>query len=233
MFIFRFEKSKTKVIVSIKDQNSDSYGECFSITDDGLEYKGYFGFSADNFDDQHVNDIDLYSLNVYNTGGNTDYNRTIRGDKEINPSVRASEDIMHKYKGNQDTIMSQKVNLSNDKAKNSSLTTVNINKTDSNVDLMVKFRQLENVYRQHVYDFEKNVASLDANTAQIIEFNKQKAYNMSLTFQNIDKKTQSLYTERMIPMKEETPIKDERSDLLKNTIYDLDQKIGEVMLIII
>ena len=170
---------------------------------------------------------------MYNTGENTDYNRTIRGDKEINPSVRASEDIMHKYKGNQDTVMSQKVDLSNEKAKNSGLTTVTINKTDSNVDLMVKFRQLENVYRQHVYDFEKNVASLDANTAQIIEFNKQKAYNMSLTFQNIDKKTQSLYTERIIPKKEETPIKDERSDLLKNTIYDLDQKIGKVILIII
>lgn len=218
------------MIISIKNQNSDVYGECFSITNDGLKYKGYFGFSADNFDEEHVNDIDLYSLKVYNTDGNTDFNKSLRGDKEIDPSILTSKDLFHRYRTKLGGINSKRVNL-NDNIEDSKVSTVTVEVNDSNVDLMVKFRELEKVYRDHVDGFEENIASLDANTAQIIEFNKQKVYNMSLTFQNIDKKTQNLYSDRMVS-KEVAPPKDARVDALKDAISSLDQKIGLRFLLI-
>lgn len=225
--IFRLEKTHKQINVFIKDPQSGTFAKCFGIMNDGLEYKGYFAFSADNFDEQHVNDINLYSLNVYNTGGEK-IEKSLRDDREINIDAKGSQDLLHKYQANQDGVNTMKVDL-RDKdepgKKGRSSNIKDIKKEDQNIEIMTKFREIQKSYVEHVDNFQKNIASIDSNTAQMIEFNKQKAQNMSLHYQNFDKKAQGLYQARVGHTQQGATVGNEKTNKLRDMIYSLDQKI--------
>jgi hypothetical protein len=71
-----------------------------------LKFRGYLGFTADNYDEQHVNDIDINSILVYNRDPDS-----YKGDyKERNYDMQSvkgitAQDLLHKYKKlNQDIL---------------------------------------------------------------------------------------------------------------------------------
>ncbi|CAI2365523.1 unnamed protein product [Moneuplotes crassus] len=244
----RLEKSHKKVKVSIKDPSTGNYGECFSISNDGLAYKGYFGFSTDNFDEQHVNDINLYSLNVFNIGGQK-VEKSLMNDQEINTDAKKGRDILHKYTADKDGVNRMKVDLRNRENQSGRSSSQNaqkgskdgqntgeawqdwsgVSKASESSEIMVNFRHIQAKYQEHVNEFQKNIASIDANTAQIIEFNKQKAWNMSANYKAMERKGQELYQSRAgLQPQQNQNNNNEEADKLKDMIYNLDVKIAAI-----
>eukprot|EP00343_Euplotes_focardii_P005168 CAMPEP_0205811800 /NCGR_PEP_ID=MMETSP0205-20121125/16080_1 /ASSEMBLY_ACC=CAM_ASM_000278 /TAXON_ID=36767 /ORGANISM="Euplotes focardii, Strain TN1" /LENGTH=409 /DNA_ID=CAMNT_0053091493 /DNA_START=125 /DNA_END=1351 /DNA_ORIENTATION=+ len=233
----RLDKKNDRVSVMIKAQNTEEYGHCFSIMNEGLKHKGYFGFTADNFDEQHVNDIDLYSFQVFDSNPKEDTSKSIRGDAEYNPNVNKAQDLLHKYHAkNRKEIFKNRPERQDQKSedtnqnepKDNVVTIFTISKDEQNTELMSKMKDLEYMYKESVNIFQKQVAGLDANTAQIIEFNKQKATNMSKSFDNVERKVQDVYTAKLGENKPQEPAKNERIDGLRDMVINLDQKIAQI-----
>lgn len=175
-----------------------------------------------------MNDTNIYSLDVFNIGDQK-VEKSLMDDKEVNIKAKKTRDILHKYKTDRDGVNTMRVDLRDQESQGKKTFKENIKeikKDDQNVDIMVNFRHIQTKYQEHVNEFEKNIASIDANTAQIIEFNKQKAFNMSSTYKAMERKGQELYQSRVapqIPQNQEN--NNEQSKKLRDMIYNLDVKI--------
>ena len=63
-----------------------------------LKFQGFFGFTADNFDNQHISDINLNSVKIFNTDINS-----YKGDEDnetwgtMDSMPKSSIDILDNY----------------------------------------------------------------------------------------------------------------------------------------
>lgn len=87
----------------IKDQNSERFDKCLRVETPLLKYQGFIGFSADNFDNQHISDVNINSVKIFNTDMNS-----YKGDEDneawgtIDSMPKTSADIFDNYVKNKD-----------------------------------------------------------------------------------------------------------------------------------
>ena len=232
MIFHRLQKEKDRVDLLIKAQNSEEYGKCFSIQHEGLKFQGYFGFSADNFDEQHVNDIDIYSWTVYNTDSTMNVEKSIIGDREYFQNPNRAQDLLHKYNMKKESLR-KKNNDPNDnsKAEGGEYQRDSTPNNDLDQELTDKIKRYENVDKDNVENFQRDVAGLHAETPQLVKFNMQKASNMTLSFQNIDRKVKELYNVKVLNV-DQNPVPNDKVQALRDMISNLE-KIGNYSIFIL
>lgn len=50
----------------IQPEAGGEFAPCFTLGDIGLSYKGYLAITSDNFSEEFISDIDIYSIKIVN-----------------------------------------------------------------------------------------------------------------------------------------------------------------------
>ena len=225
----RLIKNEKSVHVYIKSETGDKYDLCFKLEDPVLGFQGYLGFTADNFDDKFVSDVNINSLSIYNKDINSYSGKPEEDDETVDTKRKLAMDIMHKYKLNKDVIPNSKKGK-----KNSSFTGDDqITANDDRDTLMLKLRGFQEKYESRVQAYSNEMKNLDSNTAQMIEFSRGKALGLSIAHGEIERRVNELYDEYMRTAQGSDAETNKRAEQLRELIYAVEQQISKRKLFLI
>lgn len=207
----------------IKSESSDKYDLCFKLEDPVLGFQGYLGFTADNFDEKYVSDVNINSLSIFNKDINSYRGKPEEDDETVDTKRKLAMDIMHKYKMNKNLIPNSKKGKKVEEWTGN----VEISADDDKETLMNKLYGFQEAYDSSIQAYSNEMKNLDSNTAQMIEFSRGRAMGLSIAHGEIDKKVNELYDEYMRNTQGSDLETNQRIDQLRELIYAVEQQISK------
>jgi len=185
----RFSKDRDAITLLIKGESSETFEQCFSFRDPLLQFEGFIALSSGNSNEQKQNDINLYSLKVYNNDPNSYTSLDLKDTLGvINAGSKTSEDVLRGY-------------TNKNKKSNKWVGEMHkIKETDEEQVIVQKLHELQKVYSMNLRSFMTEFSSMNSNSEQVISFTKERVLDLGKTYQDIEVKVQNVINERFKKM---------------------------------
>jgi uncharacterized protein YaaN involved in tellurite resistance len=128
--------------------------------------------TADNYDEEHINDIDIYSVKTFITDP-----KYVAAEKSAfvnfnyNATKQKVNDVLHKYQ-RKDATINPKDGSAGQESPGSApkfMSRFVIKKSDSNTEIFLKYKRIGVEFNNNVDTFTKHMSTLDQETLQAVE----------------------------------------------------------------
>jgi hypothetical protein len=139
--------------------------------------------SADNFDVEHVNDIDIYSIKTFNTDPKYIPIEKSPIDSRYNATRSKTGDVLHKYRRSDATLNPRDNSADQGNAGNADKNVINLKpkysalKENSNTELFVMYKKMDAEFNSNVEIFNKHMSTLNQEILQAVEISKLFSFN--------------------------------------------------------
>lgn len=174
--------------------------------------------TADNFDEQHVSDIRITNVGVYNT----DPKSNIQDEAKPDPRDEVDYDNLQA----RDLFKAQ--SEENKRRGGVGMSDMhNVKEADDDATILQKVHELQTLYKQNLKIYLREFQELDANTEAMISFGKDRSKELTEIYQNIEQKMQSVAYGKLDSLSKFDQKDFNKINNIMNLIAELDNKIGK------